>query len=109
MKYLKKLFRSLWAWFWPRRRFRYRFADEVPERVRPGWVWIIGDPGDPWAAVLQCPCRCGRTIQLNLLKEASPCWTLAVSRDRITLKPSVWGKTGCRSHFFIRNGRIEWA
>ena len=106
MMYLKKLFWSWWTWFRPR--FRYRFAEDVPERVGPGRVWIIGAPGEAWAAVLQCPCGCGRTIRLNLLKEASPCWTYTVQRGRITLKPSVWGKTGCRSHFFIRQGRIEW-
>jgi len=26
----------------------------------------------------------------------------------ITLKPSVWRTKGCRSHFLVRNSRIDW-
>ncbi|WP_425270983.1 DUF6527 family protein [Mucilaginibacter endophyticus] len=108
MKYLKKIFRVLLAWSRKRRRFRYRFSEDIPECVQPGRVWIIGTSGDPWAAVLQCPCGCGKKIQLNMLKEASPCWTYTLEGSHITLKPSVWGKTGCRSHFFVRGGYIDW-
>jgi hypothetical protein len=109
MRYIKQLLASFIAWLWPRRHFRYRFAEEVPEQVRPGHIFLVGTPDDPWVAVLQCPCGCGRTIKLNLLKEASPCWSFTARGGRITLKPSIWGTSGCRSHFFIRNGRIEWA
>jgi hypothetical protein len=30
------------------------------------------------------------------------------ARGRPTLRPSVWLRTGCRSHFWIRDGRVEW-
>ncbi|MDM9644782.1 DUF6527 family protein [Rhizobium sp. S163] len=28
--------------------------------------------------------------------------------DRPTLHPSVWRNSGCRSHFWVRRGRIAW-
>jgi hypothetical protein len=48
-------------------------------------------------------------IQLNLLPDAEPLWSLTKHRDgTVTLSPSIWRQKGCRSHFFIRKGQIEW-
>ena len=45
----------------------------------------------------------------NLLAQASPCWTVRHHRDdAVSLMPSVWRTNGCRSHFFVRNSRIDW-
>lgn len=32
----------------------------------------------------------------------------AMNDPSITLQPSVWRKIGCRSHFFLRRGLIQW-
>ncbi|WP_425373246.1 DUF6527 family protein, partial [Klebsiella pneumoniae] len=29
-------------------------------------------------------------------------------KGRPTLYPSIWRTTGCRSHFWVRIGRIHW-
>ncbi|WP_436231260.1 DUF6527 family protein [Caballeronia sp. LjRoot29] len=56
-----------------------------------------------------CPCGCGEVIELNLLKQARPCWSAEEHPDgTISLVPSVWRQRGCRSHFFLRRGGIEW-
>jgi hypothetical protein len=45
-----------------------------------------------------------------LLTAADPHWTLSVDASgRPTLRPSVWRTTGCKSHFWIRNGQTVWA
>jgi hypothetical protein len=56
-----------------------------------------------------CPCGCKEVINLNLLKTVRPRWSVKEHPDRtVTLTPSVWRQKGCRSHFFLRRGRIEW-
>ncbi|WP_338341959.1 DUF6527 family protein [Shinella sp. WSC3-e] len=38
-----------------------------------------------------------------------PRWDIAVdAKGRPTLRPSVWRNTGCKSHFWLRSGRIVW-
>ncbi|WP_315838659.1 DUF6527 family protein [Bradyrhizobium prioriisuperbiae] len=58
---------------------------------------------------MRCPCGCGETIELLVIQEAEPRWDLLVDGSgRPTLKPSVWIQHGCRSHFWLRCGRVEW-
>ncbi|WP_246510696.1 DUF6527 family protein [Bradyrhizobium glycinis] len=58
---------------------------------------------------MRCPEGCGRTLSMNLLPGAHPCWTLQEHPDGTgSLTPSVWRKEGCGCHFFLRRGKIEW-
>lgn len=90
-------------------RIRYERVDEFPELLEPGTLYVAGEEPHIWVAAMLCPCGCGDVIELNLLKEASPCWTVRQRRDgSVTLMPSIWRTKGCRSHFLIRNSRIDW-
>ena len=90
-------------------RVRCEHVEDFPDSLKPGALYIAGQEPHLWAAALLCPCGCGDVIHLNLLKDASPSWTLRRHRNRsVTVMPSVWRTKGCRSHFFIRNSRIEW-
>jgi hypothetical protein len=72
-------------------------------------VYIIGVQGNEWLAEMVCPCGCGETLFLNLLQDELPNWQWRVNADgAVTLSPSVWRKVGCKSHFFLREGMIEW-
>ncbi|MEQ9145535.1 MAG: DUF6527 family protein [Parvibaculaceae bacterium] len=58
---------------------------------------------------MRCPCGCGDTIILQLIPEAKPRWTLSQSRGGYpTLHPSVHRQTGCKAHFWLRDGKIIW-
>ncbi|WP_307512857.1 DUF6527 family protein [Variovorax sp. W1I1] len=58
---------------------------------------------------MKCPCGCGRTIELLVIPEASPRWNITSdSAGRPTLHPSVHMKDGCKSHFWLRHGRVQW-
>jgi Family of unknown function (DUF6527) len=90
-------------------RIRYGRVEEFPDRLEPATLYVAGEDAHPWAAAMLCPCGCGDVIELNLLKQARPCWSVQQNRDgTVTLIPSVWRTKGCRSHFFIRQSRIEW-
>jgi hypothetical protein len=84
-------------------------ADELPDPPLQGVLYIIGERNEDWFAALVCPCRCGSLIELNLVPPGRPCWMLNEGAEGPTLFPSVWRKTGCRSHFWVRDGRIAWA
>lgn len=91
-------------------RLRLVRADELPARLSPKRLYVIGERGEDWFAAMSCPCGCGATIDLNLVSPGRPCWTLTIHADGSpTLSPSVWRQVDCRAHFYVRRGRIVWA
>lgn len=105
---VEQVYKQLALFFQPS--YSFTIADDLPEKLEKHRVYILGEPSDPWAVALECPCGCRAIIQLNLLREAKPRWEYSISYNRaITIKPSVWRKAGCKSHFFIRKGKIVWA
>ena len=91
--------------------YRAETVDEVPpaRALHQARVYLVGEEGEPWQAAFLCPCGCRALIQLNLLSETRPRWTYRLGFwGVVTLSPSVWRKQGCRSHFFMRKGRIKW-
>ena len=90
-------------------RIRYERVEDFPDRLSPSTLYVAGEEPYVWAAAMLCPCGCGDVIELNLMEQASPSWSVRQRRDgSVTLMPSVWRTKGCRSHFFIRNSRIDW-
>ena len=85
-------------------------VEDAPDSLKEDVVYLIGDSPAPWAASLICPCGCGETISLSLIPHDKPSWRARVLKDgSATVSPSIWRTKGCRSHFFIRNGRVLWA
>ena len=85
-------------------------VDDVPDVLEPRRIYLVGDQSMPWSAALCCPCGCGATIQLSLVAGDTPSWRVRRHfSGSVTLHPSIWRKTGCRSHFFLRRGRIVWS
>jgi hypothetical protein len=114
MRWLKTLWRWLLGLFRgkrppPQPALRAERADDIPDQVAPGTVYVVGEGEHHWAAVMLCPCGCGETIQLNLLPDARPRWRVTLHEDgTATLWPSVWRVRGCGSHFFVRRGWVDW-
>ncbi|WP_335339444.1 DUF6527 family protein [Bradyrhizobium sp. CCGE-LA001] len=49
------------------------------------------------------------TIELLVVPEAKPRWDVSIDvKQRPSLKPSVWVQRGCRSHFWLKGGRVQW-
>ena len=93
-----------------RTRHRAIMVDNLPEQIRAGEVYLVGENGYFWCAAMMCPCRCGELIQLNLVAGTHPVWTVELGPDNrsVTLRPSVCRTTGCRSHFLLHFGRVQW-
>jgi len=63
----------------------------------------------PLWALFRCPCGCRHVISLSLQRIHKPSWKVHRNEaGRPTVHPSVWQTKGCRSHFWIRDGRVYW-
>ena len=90
--------------------YRSRHAADLPDKLKPRIVYIIGADGHDWSAVMLCPGGCGKVLEMNLLPDAHPVWTVTEQPNGlVSLHPSVWLKTGCQCHFVLRHGRVQWA
>jgi hypothetical protein len=68
---------------------------------------VIVDRGGPRWLILSCPCGCGAELPINLDRRAGPAWRLYVSPKKgISVYPSVWRDTDCKSHFIIWRDKI---
>lgn len=93
-----------------RPRYVVRYVDDVPEGPESGYVYLVGEGSHLWFAVLRCPCGCGDAVQVPLVKGRGPQWTAtADARGAVTLRPSIWRRVGCHSHFIVQGGQILWA
>lgn len=107
-------FTALWAWFTglfrrTPRPWRTAVVEDLPEKPLPSTVYLVGEGEYLWFVAFVCPCGCGELVQLNLLPDARPRWSAEQHPDgTVSVSPSVWRVAGCRSHFFLRRGRVEW-
>ncbi len=103
-----KFVRWVWSWF-SERTWQAVRVEDLPDRLQKHRVYLIGENDQVWQVAMLCPCGCAAVIQLCVLPESRPNWTVTTHIDgKLSLHPSVWRTTGCRSHFFLRAGRIEW-
>src|SRR5260221_9162607 len=71
-----------------------------------GTLVIVGPTQAPKWLKLRCPCGCGEIVSVNLQRRLKPAWKLRVDDgDAVSLSPSVWRTSGCRSHFWFSDNR----
>jgi hypothetical protein len=107
---IRRFIVSFWRILGPRQAFVYHIerVDELPDSPRSRTIYCLGEHL-PWSAVLLCPCGCRAPIHLSLLPEEEPSWQLTISQNNIpTLTPSVWRTEGCKSHFWVNQGKVTW-
>lgn len=84
-------------------------GEVLPNKLPYRAVVLVRDGAEDWCVGFRCPCGCGRAIELLLPKGVRPRWSYTVDgQGRPTLHPSIWLKSGCKSHFWIRGGKIIW-
>lgn len=110
----------MWTWFsnwlavareWlaPGRKVFVQVGDTLPAKMPKQDLILLKDDGEDWSVGFRCPCGCGDVIELLLLPDVTPRWDIQIDQHgRPTLSPSVWRRTGCRSHFWLRDGRVIW-
>jgi hypothetical protein len=71
-------------------------------------IFIVANGKDYKWALFQCPNRCGKRIEVNLMKSKYPKWRLKIRDNTISLSPSV-RVSSCGAHFWLDNNCVEWA
>lgn len=90
--------------------YRAQLAGDIPETPEADVLYLIGEGEHQWFACFLCPCPCSQLIQLNTLPRGRPRWSVKRHRNgTATLSPSIRRTAGCKSHFFMRHGFVEWA
>jgi hypothetical protein len=89
--------------------FKSLRVEDFPDSMKRFTIYLASGGENIRAAGLVCPCGCGEVIELNLLASVRPCWqVIEHPKGLVSLSPSVRRMNGCRSHFWIRNGQINW-
>jgi hypothetical protein len=82
--------------------------NDIPLEIRAD-IYLVQRGGVDKRAVMTCPCRCGRRIDVSLVGRDEPHWTAQMGGGKISLLPSVWLRQDpCQSHFFVRDGKFIW-
>jgi len=90
--------------------YSIQYHEDPIDNPKEKILYVIGSSNEPWQVEMRCPCGCGEKIVLPVNEETTPCWSLQiVDRNIPTLHPSIWRSKNCRSHFFLRNGKVIWA
>lgn len=101
-----------WILLWFRLRPQYRvrrIEGDLPPSLNKYTIYIVGQDGYSEHISMLCPCGCADVVHLNLLPDERPVWKIENhSAGTITLHPSIWRKVGCKSHYWIRQGQVEW-
>jgi hypothetical protein len=106
---IKRFIKWLLNLFKAKRPYKTRFVDEVPNTLDSKIIYIIENKGYRWKAVMICPCGCNKILHMNLIKDYNPSWKFEINKKKtITLHPSINRTVGCKSHFFIRKGKVIW-
>lgn len=84
-------------------------GDALPKKMPIRSIVVTVEDNEFWCVGFKCPCGCGYTIELPIIKEAKPRWDLKVNpHNKISLHPSIFLKKGCKSHFWIKEGKVIW-
>jgi hypothetical protein len=83
---------------------KHKFTEFMPNIIEDGILYISLDYG---TIIHNCPCGCGSEVNTPLSPTG---WKLSYNGETITIDPSVGNWSfDCKSHYWIRNGKIEWA
>lgn len=83
---------------------RHEFVEQAPDELDDGVLYVsIGFR----TTLHRCCCGCGNVVVLPLRPSS---WQLTYDGESVTMAPSVgnWSFP-CRSHYWIRRGRIQWS
>lgn len=83
---------------------RHEFVQSVPEQLDEGVLYVSMTHA---TALHKCCCGCGTEVVTPLTPTD---WALTFNGETVSLDPSIGNWSfACRSHYWIRQGRVRWA
>jgi hypothetical protein len=93
---------------WVLQPYNYKKIKKVgclPDKVPYHYFILVGEK---WI-LFRCPCGCGDTIKLPLMKNKTFYWEMQIDNSKLSLNPSIDIKyPGCGAHFWIINNQVVW-
>lgn len=109
MTWVRRAWSRLSDWIRRQPRLEIALTAEPPDLIARNTIYLVGE-GEPWCAVMLCPCSCGAEIRLSLVQDDNPTWSVRTNAEgHLTIYPSIWRIKGCKSHFFVFRSRVVWA
>lgn len=83
--------------------YKSKIVEYIPEDLEEGILYIAPQFG---AALHKCMCGCGEKVSTPLGDNG---WTWKVENEEVSLSPSIgsWQQE-CKSHYFLKNGTVQW-
>lgn len=99
---------------WTFNQFQYKIEiipdNPSPDKIKKDIIYVVGGNKYVKWAYLKCPCGCNDSIMLSLSKNRFPSWSVKQDKlGRASISPSINKLDGCKSHFFVKKGKIVWA
>lgn len=89
--------------------YDYEFIEDVPDKIKSGIFYLIENQGYCWQSVMECPCGCKAPLYMNHVEDFEPNWSYKINeKNKISLYPSINRMVGCKSHFWLIDGKIKW-
>lgn len=87
-----------------RLQYSHEFVEFIPEKLEDGFIYLTLKYT---TASHLCFCGCGHKVVTPITPHD---WSLIFDGDTVSLHPSVgnWGLP-CRSHYWMRQGKLIWA
>jgi len=110
MKWLVDVLNKVWNWlFCKPARYTAIKVEDLPEQLHTRMLYVVGENDHMWYAVMICPCGFREVLQMGLVYNQCPRWSITEHDDgTVSLHPSVRRKVGCKSHFWLQQGNIFW-
>jgi hypothetical protein len=109
MSKLKIMWLRLTEWWTSPRKVIEVYGELSPSKLPSRDLLLLREGGEAWSILMRCPCGCDQPVELPLIREARPRWSLRVNKAGYpTLAPSIWRREGCRAHYFVRDGKVVW-
>ena len=110
---MKKLYKDIRNWIYSifkRKETLYNifFDEDLLEKISSKKLYLIGENENYWQVVMICPCGCDTALHMNLLEDYFPYWKYKIEQGKISLSPSIDRFVGCKSHFFLTDGKVIW-
>jgi len=88
---------------------RFYITHPSDKAIKNGEIAVVRDGKLLKWCRFRCPCGCEEIILLSLGQSRSPRWQVNIDwLERPTLSPSVRRLDGCKSHFWVKGGKIDW-
>lgn len=68
-------------------------------------IFIVTDGNKNKWVVFQCPNKCDRRVEVNLMRSKYPYWTVKIKKKKVSLYPSVVVQ-GCGTHFWLTDSKV---